>query len=129
MAKWPGIGKRIRERFHALGYVKDDGRADVIRFALDHRYVHTYVYKWLDDTTPSRDNLYRLARDLGVSPAWLLFGDAPVHPPKHPRRPVAISGASAPAPSKVDDSESNAPYRKLRRFFLTQPVTLSLACA
>src|SRR5262245_2011775 len=74
MGKWPGLGDRIRERIVALGFTTKDGSADVQRFALAKGYLPNYLYRWGTDTTPDRDNLLRLAKDLECSPAWLLFG-------------------------------------------------------
>jgi hypothetical protein len=90
MGKWPGIGDRMRERMKDLkdlGYWKND-RPNVLRFSLEKQYVPMYIYKWLDDTVPSRENLERLAADLQTNAAWLLFGDqagvskAPIPPRK-----------------------------------------------
>jgi hypothetical protein len=96
MSKWPGIGHRILERIQAQGYGRN-GRSGVLQFALDHQYVPTYVYKWLHDTTPDRENLERLARDLKVSEAWLLFGDRyPMEPPPPASQPALASDNTLP---------------------------------
>jgi transcriptional regulator with XRE-family HTH domain len=96
MKKWPGIGDRILEGLRRLGYASERGKlgVDVMRFSAEHGYTITYLYRWLGGTaTPDRDNLFRLARDLKVEPAWLLFGDE--KPPKIKRRfPHPIAGGS-----------------------------------
>ena len=71
-----GISERIRGRLHALGYWKG-GRPDVYRFCLENRYLPQSVYAWLKDRVPTSESLIRLGMDLGVPPAWLLFGDKP----------------------------------------------------
>jgi hypothetical protein len=74
MPEFRGVGPRIRERLLALGYVRADGEPDVRHFCLDHRYERTLFYDWLmDRRTPTKER-ERLCRDLGVDPAWLLFG-------------------------------------------------------
>ena len=89
MAKFPGVGERMKERLRAIGYVKPNGDLRVSDFCLDHRYQGTMMYDWLADRrTPIRD-LERLARDLNTTPAFLLFGvDVVTRPPKAmpPRR-------------------------------------------
>lgn len=90
--RWPGFGDRVRQRLLALGYVRPDGQAHISRFTTEKGYVITLFYKYLDNTTPDRENLLRLARDLQVSPAWLLFGDDLGSP--------AIAAAPAPAPAR-----------------------------
>jgi hypothetical protein len=72
---WPGFGERVREQLRKLGYVRPDGSEDISRFTVKHGYVITAFYKWMDTTTPTRENLLKLARDLQCSPSWLLFGD------------------------------------------------------
>ena len=75
MAKWPGLPERLRIAFERAGYWKN-GRPDVLGFSLGHRFLAGYTYKWIGGTAvPDRENLLRLADALGVSPAWLLFGD------------------------------------------------------
>ena len=97
--EWPGLGERIRQRIRELGMVTPSGKADIATFTTTHGYVITGFYKWLTNTTPERETLLRLARDLEVSPAWLLFGDQPGGPTPPPgkrrrRKPVPISGGS-----------------------------------
>jgi hypothetical protein len=72
--EWPGFGKRVRRRIRELGYVRPDGSEDIPRFTVKKGYVAPHFYKYLSNTTPTRANLLRLAADLEVSPAWLLFG-------------------------------------------------------
>ena len=74
MQKFPGTEKRIRSRLEALGYWKE-GRPDVSRFCREKGYLPQYVYAWLNGRVPVSANLIRLAADLAVPPAWLLFGD------------------------------------------------------
>jgi hypothetical protein len=69
-----GIEERFRGRLQALGYWKD-GRPDVSRFCVEKGYLPQYVYAWLKGRVPAAANLVRLGTDLGVAPAWLLFGD------------------------------------------------------
>jgi hypothetical protein len=76
MKRVNGISKRIRGRLHDLGYWKD-GRPDVYRFCLENRYLPQSLYAWLKDRIPTPETLIRLGMDLGVPPAWLLFGDNP----------------------------------------------------
>lgn len=66
---WPGLEQRIKERVAALGF------KNLAQFADAKNYRITYIYKWAAGTTPDRENLERLAKDLEVHPAWLLFGD------------------------------------------------------
>jgi transcriptional regulator with XRE-family HTH domain len=70
MAKqWPGFTERLQQSIREAGYRNAAQFADAKGIRI------TYVYKWLGGTTPDRENLERLATHLGVSPAWLLFGD------------------------------------------------------
>ena len=76
--KFPGVSERIKERLEALGYWKND-RPDVTRFARERGYLPSYVYKWLNEkVVPDYANLHKLAADLGVPMAWILFGDEEV---------------------------------------------------
>jgi transcriptional regulator with XRE-family HTH domain len=69
------LPERLKEAFERAGYWKK-GRPDVLRFSLDKRFLPQYLYKYLaGDAVPDRENLFRIADWLGVSPAWLLFGD------------------------------------------------------
>jgi len=92
--EWPGFGNRVRERLRALGYVRPDGTEDISSFTLKKGYIVTLFYKYLAHTTPSRENLLRLAHDLEVSPSWLLFGDPPQvgTPPLKRKAPTKASG-------------------------------------
>ena len=57
----------------------------------------TYVYKWLHGACPAPETLNRLAKDLHVSAAWLLFGDVEYLPlAVGARRPLAIWRAPPP---------------------------------
>lgn len=68
--QWPGLGERINQRIRELGF------KNAAQFADAKGWRITYIYKWAGGTTPDRENLEKLAKDLGVHPAWLLFGDA-----------------------------------------------------
>jgi len=72
--KFPGVGDRIRQRLHTLGYWKD-GHADVSRFCRDHGYLTQSMYGWINNTIPNYSNLLKLAKDLRTNPAWLLLGE------------------------------------------------------
>lgn len=131
MAKWTGVGERIAARLKELGYWKN-GRPDVMRFGVEKGYPVTYLYKWLKDATPDRDNLTKLGVDLAVAPAWILFGDevdkAPSRPRQRIRRALAclagagvLLGVVAPTRASVSSEAAhyncapvhgNAPYRK-----------------
>jgi hypothetical protein len=104
-AHFGGVGRRIRERLVALGYVNEDGEADIARFIREKRYDGRYFYAWANkDRTPTGENLDRLADDLDVPRAWLLLGEGPT--PKPPRRPVPIGGGSSNAtPSPLPTSD------------------------
>lgn len=89
MARWPGLGERIKERLLGLGFVVGD-KPDIMRFCDERRYRHGYFFKWANyGVTPEPENLERLAVDLGVTPEWLLFG--PVIFDRN--RPLAVSPA------------------------------------
>jgi transcriptional regulator with XRE-family HTH domain len=76
MPQWPGLGDRIKQRLVELGYTQANGKPDILGFSLKHFYTATYMYKWLNaGVMPSRETIERLAKDLNVSPSWLLFGD------------------------------------------------------
>lgn len=68
---WPGMGERIRQRLQELGYER------VEDFTQDKRYGLGLFYKWLGEKVyPSKANIIRLARDLGVTLRWLMWGTA-----------------------------------------------------
>ncbi len=73
MNRFPGIGRRISQRLKATGYWKGD-RPDIARFCTEKRYRSQYIYAWLGDRVPGRDNLVLLAFDLGVPPEGIVFG-------------------------------------------------------
>jgi hypothetical protein len=81
----------MRRCIKRLGYKNPSHFADAKRYRI------TYVYKWLNGTTPDPDNLFRLAKDFNVNPAWLLFGDsyAPTSAPVPRRRPPRAAAAAA----------------------------------
>jgi PAS domain-containing protein len=74
MTRFPGLGRRLSDRLHALGYWKD-GRPDVGRFCREKGYRPQYVYAWLKDRMPAYDNVNRLCGDLGVPVVWFVVGD------------------------------------------------------
>jgi len=84
MNRFPGVGARIQARLKALGFSKK-GRPDILRFCQERGYRPQYVYAWLRDRLPVYENLVRLARDLGVSPEWLMFGVGPFRAAGQPR--------------------------------------------
>jgi PAS domain-containing protein len=73
--KYSGLGERILSRLRSLGYWKKN-RVDVLRFCREKGYRPQYVYAWAKDRVPSYENLKRLASDLDVPMAWILFGRA-----------------------------------------------------
>jgi hypothetical protein len=75
MKKWPNIGERIKERIVSLGFQHYDGRPNVGVFSLQRDYNPVYLYRWIGGATPDYENIIRLARDLEVSPCWLMFGE------------------------------------------------------
>jgi hypothetical protein len=87
MPRVPGVGGRIGERLRALGYVRADGRLDVVRFSLAHRYDLRAVYEWVADRRTPVKFLDRLAQDLGVTPQWLLSGEGAPPSPRRGRSP------------------------------------------
>ena len=97
MGQWPGLGDRIRQKIRELGH------ENAAQFADAKGYRVTYVYKWISGTLPSRDNLLRLAKDLRVSPAWLLFGDEQVEKRRKPAPIRGGSGASVPLPGDTPE--------------------------
>src|SRR5256714_1223821 len=54
MNRFPGVGRRIRQRLKATGYWKD-GRPDIARFCTDKDYRSQYLYAWLGDRVPGPD--------------------------------------------------------------------------
>lgn len=98
---WPGLGPRLRE---AIGrrYTNSRGNPDVIRFALEYRFVLNNVYRWIGgQAVPTYDNLLKLAAALEISPAWLCFGDDEGRAVQRPTGTEPVtggSGARAPEP-------------------------------
>lgn len=72
-----GFGSRVHERILALGYVKRD-RPDIARFSRERGYHAQYIYGWIKGRLPRSGHLERRAGDLGVTPAWLMFGQQEV---------------------------------------------------
>ncbi|MBI4012143.1 MAG: GAF domain-containing protein [Candidatus Rokubacteria bacterium] len=102
MGEFTGLGDRIRARLRLLGYWRND-RPDVLRFCEERRYRPQYVYAWLKNRVPSRTNLGRLAEDLGVPMAWIVFGQDEEQvaaeqrrAPETGRREVEVPGANRP---------------------------------
>ncbi len=77
MRTFAGPGSRIRARLHTLGYWR---RPAVLRFCAEKEYRPRYLYAWLKNRVPSPENLRRLAHDLDVSMAWIMFGAAAGEP-------------------------------------------------
>ena len=110
MSRFPGVGRRIRQRLRVTGYWKD-GRPDITRFCADKGYRPQYLYAWLGDRVPSYDNLVRLARDLDVATEWVMFG-------------AGASGRSDPAGAA--DEPKDAPRGQLIDFARLREVTSRL---
>ena len=80
-----GIGKRIKKQLVVLGFKTPAGGPDMGRFIRERGYDGRYFYRWANkDVTPAEPYLSRLCRDLSVSPAWLVFGEAGSVKPKKP---------------------------------------------
>lgn len=80
------VGKRIRERLLARGYVKSDGELDVERFSWDFRFGRTNLYNWIGDRAVPFKHLLRLCTALDCSVEWLLTGierDPKAKPRRH----------------------------------------------
>src|SRR5260370_33821105 len=76
MNRFPGMGRRLRQRLRAPGDWRDD-RPDIARFCAEKGYRPQYIYAWLGDRVPSYENLIRLGRDLGALPERAMFGTGP----------------------------------------------------
>src|SRR3972149_7212121 len=100
MSRFPGIGTRIRARLRVLGYWKK-GRPDVLRFCQEREHRPRYRYAWLRARLPTYENLVRLARDLDVSPEWVMFGAGPSTVAVTPRR-ATDPAAGARQPKIID---------------------------
>lgn len=91
---YENVGERMKERLLALGYVTAEGTPHIARFIREYRYDSRYFYRWANKgATPAGENLERLAQDLGVTRAWLLFGDEGT--PKRRRRHMLASAILA----------------------------------
>jgi hypothetical protein len=84
--KYYDVGRRIRERLVALGYIKPSGDLDVERFSWDHRLGRTNLYNWLGDKAVPFKDLATVCDALQCSPYWLLTGREQVFPKALPRR-------------------------------------------
>lgn len=80
------VGKRIRERLLARGYVKSDGELDVERFSWDFRFGRTNLYNWIGDRAVPFKDLLRLCTALECSVEWLLTGKEREMGKGHPRQ-------------------------------------------
>jgi transcriptional regulator with XRE-family HTH domain len=61
----------------AMKYWKEkQDRPDLTRFALDYRFVPSYLHKWITGRArPSYEHIQALSAALGVNVGWLLFGE------------------------------------------------------
>ena len=91
-----GFGDRVHKQLIGLGYVKRD-KPDVSRFCRERDYRPQYVYAWLKGRLPRAGYLERLAGDLQVSPAWLMFGEQSAQMAEV-RASMAWGAGAAPAP-------------------------------
>lgn len=80
------VGKRIRERLLARGYVKSDGELDIERFSWDFRFGRTNLYNWIGDRAVPFKDLLRLCTALECSVEWLLTGKEREMGKGHPRQ-------------------------------------------
>src|SRR3990172_10060031 len=94
-----GFGDRVHKRLIGLGYVKRD-KPDVSRFCRERDYRPQYVYAWLKGRLPRAGYLERLAGDLQVSPAWLMFGEQSAQMAEV-RASMAWGAGAAPAPLRT----------------------------
>ncbi len=99
MNRFPGMGRRIRQRLKVTGYWKS-GRPDIARFCVDKSYRPQYLYAWLGDRVPSYENLVRLARDLNVPPEWVMFGTGAT---ERSPRPEGGEGSKASPRAQIID--------------------------
>jgi hypothetical protein len=84
-----GIGGRIKKRLLALGFRTPEGTPDIGRFIRERGYDGRYFYRWANkNVTPAEPYLTRLCADLGVSPAYLVFGETGAVKPKKYARPI-----------------------------------------
>ena len=100
MNGFPGVCIRIQARLKALGYSKN-GRPDILRFCQERAYRPQYLYAWLRGRLPAWENLVRLARDLDVSPEWVMFGTG--EGPVAARRRAAPEAAPGARQAKIID--------------------------
>jgi hypothetical protein len=84
-----GIGARIKKQLLARGFKTEDGKPDIGRFIREHGYDGRYFYRWANkNVTPAEPYLTRLCADLGVSPAYLVFGESGSIKPKKYASPI-----------------------------------------
>src|SRR5438309_7695206 len=75
----PGLGERLSEVLRSAGYVKPDGKLDLMRFCQERGFQYIYVERWAKGrNTPTIESIRQLARALDVDPAWLMLGDRPM---------------------------------------------------
>lgn len=118
---WPGMAERIAQRLRELGYVKK-GNPDWLRFVRESGQGQNNVYRWRAGAGITRELAQDLARSLGVSLGWLLFGDviaklAPAPANGHARNggPRVVSGGAAARPDGTVKRAPTAPRAPARR--------------
>jgi hypothetical protein len=94
---YPGLGGRLRAKIM-------EHYGSINRFVVTRGYSHVYVYRWFKGMVPSYPYVIRLAHDLDVTPAWLLFGDDAHKVPTPP-------GLVAPGAGARGDDVRRAPRR------------------
>lgn len=115
MPRFHGVGPRIAQRLIGLGCVRADGKPDVARFALEHRYDKTVFYEWIGDRSTPTKEIDRLCTDLGVTKAWLLLAegvDLLQHPPSSVTPAESAGrGATGTTLSKKNRTQLKKPMR------------------
>jgi transcriptional regulator with XRE-family HTH domain len=87
---YPGLGARLRARIL-------EQYGSVAQFTQQRGYSSVYVYRWFRGMMPTYPHVMRLAADLQVTPAWLLFGDAAnAIPPRSGTAPASKERAQSP---------------------------------
>lgn len=111
-----GVGARIKKQLVALGYKTAKGGPDIGRFIRERGYDGRYFYRWANkDVTPAEPYLTRLCADLGLSPAYLVFGeDGSRKPKRRATYPIAGGSADAGTAAGVELAQDITPYRKFR---------------
>ena len=108
-----GVGARIKKQLVALGYRTPRGKPDIGRFIRERGYDGRYFYRWANkDVTPAEPYLTRLCGDLGVSPAYLVFGeDGRVTPKRRQAYPITGGSGETGTTGTVDLRDPTIPYR------------------